>query len=784
MSVPDQPTIFVYTGNGVSTTFAYGFYLLTTDDIVVALNDVVQTSGFTVNGVGSQTGGSVIFNTAPADGVTVQIMRQVAVERETDYQQNGDLRAATLNLDFDRLWMALQDTIRDKNSALRYPAFENLNGLLPAKGTRMNGILGFDPNGVHTIYPLPASVGAGDMVVDTFATGVGFTPDVTTQLILSRAPGTPANAEVFFDSMYQGPDQWSVSGTLLTFTSPIPSGVQKVFVRLGTTLSSLIPAAGSAGDAQIAWAGILSRVVTSISDLRKLSKVRYDHAFAAGYYASGDGGGGQYWMDASDTTSVDDGGSVIVADDGARWKLISTSVVSVRQFGAKGDNATDDSAAFQKWLDYLTGKTQPSTRTGVKGRIPGGRYILSNPLQAMFRNDNAIIDDGDFRRLSIEGDGQANTYLIYNGPSGAFALQVAGYVQGPNSGGSHLYLQLKGFRLWRDLASPKLGGGLSTDDVAYISFDDVSIGYFNVNAQLTDTLLITGYDTIFTGGNGGVTAAKSNFSNPNVAKWTRCGFTGNLSYGVQATAPANWSFDTCSFEGNGNSQVNSNTILIQGGPAEGGCSLSVRNCYFEGNEVLCDINVGFNTTVSGTVIIEDNSFNRSDVSKYAKSHISLACTSTGTMTASIGGNAYKSFNTYVPNAANPVALIQTAGITASESKPNYYQNAIERPNYQGYPVNGDAYGKLWATARVTSGGALTVGWNVASITKTGTGVYRLNYKNPLVVSATVIAAVTIVGNDGWGYVSGENANYLEITTKNAAGAATDQNFNVIANAQG
>lgn len=246
MSVPDQPTIFPYTGNGITTTFPYGCYLLSEDDLVVTVNGSEVTMGFTVTGIGDQAGGSVIFSVAPADEIPVVLYRQVAVERDSDYQRNGDLRADTLNKDFDRLWMAMQDGLRDKTSSLRYPLVENLDGELPPAGARKGMIHAYDSVvGRHMMVPMPASVGAGDMVIDTFTAGVDFTPGVTTQLTLSREPGSPANLEIFFDPLFQGPDQWSVLGTSLTFNDPIPGSTTKVFARIGTTLSILIPPPGS-----------------------------------------------------------------------------------------------------------------------------------------------------------------------------------------------------------------------------------------------------------------------------------------------------------------------------------------------------------------------------------------------------------------------------------------------------------------------------------------------------------------------------------------------------------
>jgi hypothetical protein len=48
------------------------------------------------------------FITPPANGSVVMLERVVPTYRLTDYQDNGDLLADTVNKDFDRLWMAIQ----------------------------------------------------------------------------------------------------------------------------------------------------------------------------------------------------------------------------------------------------------------------------------------------------------------------------------------------------------------------------------------------------------------------------------------------------------------------------------------------------------------------------------------------------------------------------------------------------------------------------------------------------------------------------------------------------
>lgn len=111
------------------------------------------------------------------------------------------------------------------------------------------------------------------------------------------------------------------------------------------------------------------RIVANIAALRTLPKTGGSiWAFVEGYYAPGDGGGGHYYLDAADTTSADNSGTIIVnPDDGARWKLSYTDSLSVRQFGAKGDGAADDTASIMAAFNVLPSK-------GGTLRFPAGRY--------------------------------------------------------------------------------------------------------------------------------------------------------------------------------------------------------------------------------------------------------------------------------------------------------------------------------------------------------------------------------------------------------------------------
>ncbi|MGR3967817.1 hypothetical protein FW800_25635 [Pseudomonas sp. 910_23] len=77
----------------------------------------------------------------------------------------------------------------------------------------------------------------------------------------------------------------------------------------------------------------LARRVDTIEALRMLSSARNQRAKVLGYYKKGDKGGGEFYVDEEDTDSIDNGFSVIVASDGARWKRDFAHNLHIKQAG-------------------------------------------------------------------------------------------------------------------------------------------------------------------------------------------------------------------------------------------------------------------------------------------------------------------------------------------------------------------------------------------------------------------------------------------------------------------
>lgn len=164
MAVTSEVPIASSVANGVTTVFPHSFTVLDDGDLVVTgtVSNVTTTYtlgvDYTVSGVGSASG-SVTFVTPPANGTIVTRYRDIALIRETDYQDNGDLLADVLNADMDRLVFMLQDIFNGGKvvpTCVRAPNGETLDAL-PAAASRAGYYLGFDSNGQPIL--LAASTG-------------------------------------------------------------------------------------------------------------------------------------------------------------------------------------------------------------------------------------------------------------------------------------------------------------------------------------------------------------------------------------------------------------------------------------------------------------------------------------------------------------------------------------------------------------------------------------------------------------------------------------------------
>lgn len=145
-----------YQADGQATVFAIPFLLLARNDLKVFLDNIPTTLDYTIRGIGNPIS-EIIFSEAPTGRLLLQ--RSVELVRETDYQENGDLLAKTINQDFDRIYLAMQGMAQDNTKALRVIDPEGINPL-PLAAQRANKILSFDSIG----QPMLATIESGSAV--------------------------------------------------------------------------------------------------------------------------------------------------------------------------------------------------------------------------------------------------------------------------------------------------------------------------------------------------------------------------------------------------------------------------------------------------------------------------------------------------------------------------------------------------------------------------------------------------------------------------------------------
>lgn len=150
-----------YVADGVQTAFTYPFPIFAAQNLRVLADGIQLATGFAVQGAGASEGGTVVFATPPVTGTRIALVRRIVIERTTDFQPNGLLRAVTLNDELDRQVAGLQEVRDEVGSGLRVALDETPTGLvLPPRAARADRLLGFDALGNVTAFPRTGTISA------------------------------------------------------------------------------------------------------------------------------------------------------------------------------------------------------------------------------------------------------------------------------------------------------------------------------------------------------------------------------------------------------------------------------------------------------------------------------------------------------------------------------------------------------------------------------------------------------------------------------------------------
>lgn len=160
-----------YNTNGTTGPWTVPFLFLADSDLTVIYTDSesIDTElalgvGFSVVGAGTGTG-TVTTTNAYVSGGRVTILRNMEPLQESDYTDGDPLPAETLERDFDRPTMLIQEVLEKLGRALIFPAADvSPPAALGGAALRANGQLLFDGAG-QPFVGAPASGSAADLLL-------------------------------------------------------------------------------------------------------------------------------------------------------------------------------------------------------------------------------------------------------------------------------------------------------------------------------------------------------------------------------------------------------------------------------------------------------------------------------------------------------------------------------------------------------------------------------------------------------------------------------------------
>jgi len=169
-----------YSGNGSNDTFVYGFKIFANTDLQVIIRSAAGTettktltTHYTVTGVGSASGGNVVFTSGniPTATETVVLIRNVPQTQAIDYIANDPFPAETHEEGLDRATMTTQQVQEELNRSIKLSRTNTMTSTEFTVGAtdRANKVLAFDSSGELSVTQELGTFKGTDATVTTAA---------------------------------------------------------------------------------------------------------------------------------------------------------------------------------------------------------------------------------------------------------------------------------------------------------------------------------------------------------------------------------------------------------------------------------------------------------------------------------------------------------------------------------------------------------------------------------------------------------------------------------------
>lgn len=397
--------------------------------------------------------------------------------------------------------------------------------------------------------------------------------------------------------------------------------------------------------------------------------------------------------------------------------------VTASDFGAKGDGVADDTLALQNAMNYLV-------TVGGTLWLGSGTYLISGAGLSINQSGLTTYNP---TRVSIQGMGRGNTQIKYTGTGVALS-----YVGNTVSAGivglfriSDLYIIGPG---------PTALVGLDITVAADFTISDVLIQQFATGIQLVDCLSAHIANTVCNFNVTGLTAAMSAFSPPNALVFTSTTMGSNSTAGATITGPVTLTYNGGSIESNGTSSAGWG-IQIIGAGQDGGAACTFESVYFENNANSADIMIEHSLQVPCTYNMIGCLFNRNSNTQFVTNNIVLNSNAgNGNARLNLFGCGFRRFGTYVADVSRPyIAINGGGGPTEYTDFGTVFQDAVEEPHIQGPTAVGKGLASAWVNFTWNGSAVLLAdSRNVASVSRSGTGVYSIAFQLPMANASYII----------------------------------------------
>jgi len=431
---------------------------------------------------------------------------------------------------------------------------------------------------------------------------------------------------------------------------------------------------------------------------------------------------------------------------------------SVRDYGAKGDNSTDDTAAIQATIN--TART-----TGGTVYFPRGVYVISSSLTY-----SAIAGNDPIYRVHFAGDGVGASVLRQIGTGDG--LVITGYTGTPINPNLYTHIQDLSF------VGAQSGQGLSITNGAYVyveacQFTGWAYGFYGANF-LSSTFAGCTFRFNQRGFLIERIAGGNYASSPNAVTMLNCEIGANSLFGGWILGPGVFTMQGGAIEGNGTTPGStSNWGLKISEPSgstaiESAVGVSLDGVYFEVNSGIADLWIESSSAKPGvTNNINGCSFVRVGSTYPTYSVLLYASTPADTYNNVISGCGFKGLGGYNPSASrmtisNYNTKVQLLGCSFDSvvdayvtGDDNQFENALRVPDLKD--LSGNKYIEAAAQykipfysisgtkANLSGAEYLTYGNNGLYINQSGVTDLRLSYNLPGITAPGMTSKGSAVG---------------------------------------